>query len=156
LNKITVLAVGSPQGADQLAWFYAEQLQQQFTLKPDLGSMPECVILDRPGARLLEYFQGDGAVVLLDAVLDAAPAGTIREFSLSQLLDGEVLFSSHQFGVQQSLALAQALGTLPSTLKVWGISAGAEPLSMSPSQCRSLAQKAAAGFANSIKQLIDM
>jgi hydrogenase maturation protease len=87
----------------------------------------------RPGARIVEYqgepsglidaWQGEGDVVLVDAVSSGAPSGTVHRLDL---LEGPLppeLFraSTHHLGVPEVVELARALERLPSRLELYGI-----------------------------------
>jgi len=115
-----ILGVGSPFGADRLAWLAIDYLA-------GLG-LDDCELLklDRPGSALLANFQGIGHLILMDAVaLDAAPGGV-------SLLDPQQLdrlspaISSHGFGVAKAIDLAKQLNQLPERLQVVGIHTGAD------------------------------
>jgi len=140
---VKVLGVGSPHGADQLAWKVVEQLRQQTTLKPYLGNALDCVILNRPGPSLIDYLQSAPTVVIIDAALDGGPTGRVRQYSATELLESQIQFSSHQFGVQQSLALAQALSDLPEGLRVIAISVSDEYQAMTEPDCEQWAVRLA-------------
>jgi hydrogenase maturation protease len=61
-------------------------------------------------------------VILIDAVLTSAPAGTIHEWSVDEILAaGEPTSSTHGLGLAQAVALACNLGDLPSNLRLYGI-----------------------------------
>ncbi|MGD8909985.1 MAG: hydrogenase maturation protease [Chromatiales bacterium] len=115
-----ILGVGSPFGADRLAWEAIDHLAGM--------GMDNCELLklDRPGSGLLAYFTGVDSLILLDAVvLDTTPGGV-------SLLDGVQLrrldscTSSHGFGVVQAIDLAEKLGQLPERLQIVGIHTGAD------------------------------
>jgi hydrogenase maturation protease len=74
------------------------------------------------GADLLLAWAGADEVIVVDAVVSGAPAGTIH------VIDGTreapppaPLHSTHGLGVAQAVALAAALGSLPRILTIYGI-----------------------------------
>ncbi|EGV50125.1 hydrogenase maturation protease [Candidatus Endoriftia persephone] len=107
-----VIAVGSPFGADRVAWHAAEWLGAEL---PDV----EVVCLDRPGSALIPWLEE--SVVLLDALRAEGQPGQIRRLDLAELADPGQINAVHGFGVAQALALAQALGELPQRLLLLGI-----------------------------------
>ncbi|MES9972255.1 MAG: hydrogenase maturation protease [Candidatus Thiodiazotropha sp.] len=113
-----VIGIGSPFGADRLAWQAVDHLA-------GLG-LQDCELLklDRPGSQLVGYFQGVAQVVIIDAVrLSDRPGGVIN-IDLEQLHQLAYHTSSHGFGVAESIALAGKLGELPSRLHLLGIQTG--------------------------------
>jgi len=73
-------------------------------------------------SELMETWNGAGDVILVDAVVTGAPAGTV------QLWDGQHPMqrsrssaSTHGIGVAEAIELARTLGRLPARLRVYGI-----------------------------------
>ena len=124
MGSFGVFGIGSPFGADVIAW-------QVVALLP--GILPENMSnrlsyrnLDRPGVRLLDHLQHCSAAIILDAVqLDLEPACVlpVREEDFAAESSA---FSSHNFGLGETLVLGRCLGELPSLL-VLGISVGKDP-----------------------------
>ncbi|MFO8152283.1 hydrogenase maturation protease [Thioalkalivibrio sp.] len=113
-----IIGVGSPVTGDDLGWRAIEALRAA-----GLDRCAELLALDRPGPALLEYLQPDGAVILIDAMEAGLPPGSIRELRLDELVRAGRMPSSHDFGVADALALAQALKRLPRRLHVLGLQA---------------------------------
>jgi len=68
------------------------------------------VLAERDPARLVDHLEGPARVLLVDAVVRAAPPGTVELFRPEELAGAEVLpVSSHGVGVAQAVALARAL-----------------------------------------------
>jgi hydrogenase maturation protease len=115
-----ILGVGSPIGADRLAWEAIDHLAGM--------GLNECELLklDRPGSGLLAYFTGVDSLILLDAVaLDSTPGGvSLLDPMRLQRLDA--CTSSHGFGVAQAIGLAEQLDQLPERLQIVGIHTGAD------------------------------
>lgn len=117
---IRILGIGSPFGADRLAWQAIDHLAG---LALD-GC--ELVKLDRPGSGLLAAFRGVEHLILLDAVaIDAQPGG-VSLLDPRQLQRLSQSTSSHAFGVAQALDLAKQLDQLPERLQLVGIHTGAD------------------------------
>ncbi len=121
-----ILGVGSPFGADRLAWDAIDHLSGT-----DLGEV-ELVKLDRPGSGLLAYFNGVEQLILLDAVRFDTEPGGVSLLDPGQLDGVPSATSSHGFGVAQALELGRRLGCLPTRLQLVGIHTGAD-LSAPPS-----------------------
>ncbi len=80
----------------------------------------EWLVLERPGAALLHYFEGVETVVIVDALDSDKHEGVVR-IEPEQLLNEPALLSSHGFGVAEALQLAQALGQMPERLLIYGV-----------------------------------
>jgi len=127
MTMITVIGIGSPYGVDSVAWQVIENLQQDHalqTLSDDRISFIRC---DRPGAALIEYMRDKEYVILLDALLGGTP-GIVQEYSKQQLLglfkEQTTGLSSHDFGVAESIQLAEKLGAIPEKLSLLAIEVG--------------------------------
>ena len=111
-----ILGIGSPFGDDQAGWVVIEALQAL--------SLPDHIRLarlDRPGSRLIEYLGQYDRITLIDAVVtEDQPVGTWLPLSLDQLEQSQPA-SSHGLGLAQALALIQALGEWPPSLRIFGI-----------------------------------
>ena len=78
---------------------------------------------DAPG--LVSLWGPDDDVVVVDAIVSSAPPGTIVEIdALAAPLPADVSWATtHGAGVAEGIELARALGLLPKTLVVIGVSA---------------------------------
>lgn len=124
-HTVAIIGVGSPLGADQFGWQAVEWLQHSDLRKrfSDLQLIFEQS--DRPGVLLLQSLRGAYAAIIIDAMQAGLSAGTVRTFTPEQLLMQPTgLFSSHAFGVAESLALGAALGELPQCMLILGIETG--------------------------------
>ncbi len=71
---------------------------------------------------LLELWRGADDVILIDAVMTDAPAGTIHHWDVDQILTAEEsTTSTHGLGLAQAVALAHNLGNLPAKLRLYAI-----------------------------------
>lgn len=75
---------------------------------------------------LLSLWDKADAALLIDAVRSGAPPGTIHRLDASHApLPSPVRqASSHTLGIAEAIELARALGTLPPTIRVYGIEGG--------------------------------
>lgn len=113
-----LIGVGSPFGADRLAWLAVDHLSAL--------QLPDCELikLDRPGSQLLNYFHDGSKVILIDAVaLDETPGG-VSQLVLADLQLISASTSSHGFGVAQTLSLGMQLGQIPLDFHLIGIHTG--------------------------------
>jgi hydrogenase maturation protease len=77
------------------------------------------------GLALLESWSGAECVILVDAVISGAAAGSISVWDArtAPLSRDAFRASSHAFGVAEAVELGRALGRLPPSLKIYGIEA---------------------------------
>lgn len=105
---IRIIGIGSPFGDDAAGLEAAQQLAA------DPPPHTEVLVADRPGATLIDLFDGADAVILIDAARSGAPPGTIHDIDLHALrLHPVTLVSSHDLGVAETVQLAATLGRLP-------------------------------------------
>ena len=109
-----IICCGTPFRADDAAGFLvAERLQQ-------LGIEARMCVGD--GTDLLQAREGAEEVLLVNAVLSGARAGTIYEWHNCAQFQLNCA-SSHALGVAEGIALARALGRLPERLHIYSIEA---------------------------------
>jgi len=71
---------------------------------------------------LIEAWTGANDVVVIDAVVSGAPAGTVHVWDGQRLPTfATSAESTHGLGVAQAIKLAHSLGRLPQRLRVYGI-----------------------------------
>jgi len=75
---------------------------------------------------LLDAWDGDDIVFVVDAVTTGAPRGTIHEFTATEVggIPQRRAGSTHGFGLAMVVELARTLGRLPRQLTVVGIEGG--------------------------------
>ena len=85
-----------------------------------------CITHEGDGAALLERWQPDDRVVLVDCVRSAAAPGTIHRLDAleSNIPSDFFHYSSHAFGLAEAVEMARSLGRLPSHLLIYGIEGG--------------------------------
>lgn len=126
LPPVRVLGVGSPFGLDDLAWQVIEHLQSS----PQLESLVQqdhllLEKLDRPGVNLLSYFDQAEQLFVIDVMLhENIPPGEVVWYCMDDVSQAKLIHSSHGFGVQEALALAESLGQIPNELAIIAISLG--------------------------------
>ncbi len=124
-----IIGIGSPVAGDDLGWLAIDWLRNA-----GVDRHAELLTLDRPGPGLLDHLQPDARVILIDAMEAGLPAGTLRELALDDLLAQARPPSSHDLGLAETLALAQALEVLPRQLHLIGIQMTGEGASVPSSE----------------------
>ena len=112
-----IVGVGNRfRGDDAAGLAAAERLRER---------LPEARVVEREGdlARLLDDWEGEDAVIVVDAMSSDAPAGTVRRFEAHRapLPAAFARGSTHALGVAESVELARALGKLPPRVVIYGI-----------------------------------
>jgi hydrogenase maturation protease len=77
---------------------------------------------------LLEVWRGTEHAIVVDAMRSGAPPGTIARLAIADGADATLVAStrsSHSFGLAEAVALAGALGRLPSHLVIFGVESAA-------------------------------
>ena len=95
---------------------------------------------------LLDEMRSDEDVILVDAVVTGAPAGTIHRWDGTPPVQVSKSSSTHALGVTEALRLALSLGRLPRSLQFFGIEAqqfelGSPPSPMVKQAAEELAQQ---------------
>ncbi len=117
---IAIIALGNRfRGDDGVAIEIAE----------GLGPLPPgCTLSKNPGdaLALLDTWEDAALAIVLDAAMSGAPPGTIHHFGSGREAIPKNLgrCSSHGFGLAEAIALAEALGRLPSRLSIYAVEAG--------------------------------
>jgi hydrogenase maturation protease len=115
-----VIGVGSPFGDDTVGWAVLEALEAH-----PLPAGVELVRCGPPAAGLLGLLRGAREAVLVDAVDTGEPPGTLRCWEGAEVLEARSALSSHGLDLAAVLALGQALGELPSRLRLYGVAIAA-------------------------------
>ena len=102
-RSVRIFALGSPHGDDQVAWMIADRLSQDLTLQPLVHT------LATPWD-LVELLVPDCSVIVVDACVREATAGTVLRVNGSELATSPIARqSTHGGGLFESLELARAL-----------------------------------------------
>jgi hydrogenase maturation protease len=109
-----VIGCGNPErGDDGAGILVAERLRQ-------LGV--EAQVQSGEALSLIEAWNGADDVIVIDAVMTGAPAGTVHVWDDPQTpRPGASPASSHGLGVGEAIELARAIGRLPRRLRIYGI-----------------------------------
>ncbi|HJV88573.1 MAG TPA: hydrogenase maturation protease [Noviherbaspirillum sp.] len=124
MNAIRIIGIGSPFGADCIAWDAVDALEQSGTLIRFPRRVVETFRCGSPGTGLLPLLTGVQAAILIDAIITGAPPGTVHRIDPDELYLEARQISSHDLGVAETLALARTLGLLPEKLVIYGIETG--------------------------------
>ncbi len=115
---IRVVGAGSSHGDDQVGWRLAEGL----TGGEAMGL--EVAIIAEP-LELLDHLDGCAALIVLDACQTGRPPGTVTCLAWPDArLERAEGRSSHGFGLASALALAEAIGRLPSSVLLFTVEVG--------------------------------
>jgi hydrogenase maturation protease len=148
MSRLCILGVGSPSGDDQAGWLTVDALLQYGVPASDEIFIAK---LDRPGANLIPLLQDVTRVVLIDAMQGCGEPGRILRLDEQDWPGYRKGVSSHGFGVLDALSLAQALGSLPRRLDLYGIEIGsANPGATPGAEVQSAARRLAAQIAASL------
>ena len=120
-KRVRIIGIGSPVSGDELGLQLVERLRQDAAWHA--CDEIEWLLLERPGAALLQYFDEVETVCLIDALDGDDHQGVVR-IKAESLLAETGSFSSHQFGVAETLQLATTLKQLPPQLFIYGIAGG--------------------------------
>ncbi|RPJ02615.1 MAG: hydrogenase maturation protease [Chloroflexi bacterium] len=120
LSDTLILGVGNPlYGDDAVGVRVAHALQQRSDLPPHV------TVVDggTEGIGLIPLMETYRRVIVVDAVPMDVPPGTIRRFTWqdAHFLAPERALSLHQSDLTEALVLAEALGSLPHELVIYGI-----------------------------------
>jgi hydrogenase maturation protease len=113
--SIRIIGLGSDFGDDRVGFCAVEALGD-CALPPHV-TLHAC---GNPAADLLPLLAGTPQAILIDAVVDEGGAGRIRQCAASELATVGAA-SSHGVSVASMLSLAEALGALPPTLTILGV-----------------------------------
>lgn len=115
---VGVLGIGSPHGDDAVGWRLIERLQERCDL-------PAAVAAVTP-MRLLDHIQPEGDLVIVDACAVELPPGTLVRcvWPDPRIAVGRHR-STHEFGVAETLRMAEALGRLSGRVVVFGVAIAA-------------------------------
>ena len=117
---MTIIGVGSDWRGDDAAGLEVVRRLRQLGL-------PGTQLIEMHGepAGLLDRWEGEQQVVLIDAVRSGAPPGTIHRIDAGAAsLTGDLhRASSHHLSVADAIELGRVLGRLPESLELIGIEA---------------------------------
>jgi len=117
-ERIALIGYGHPSRGDDAAGpLVARRLRGMLPAEVEVRE----VIGD--GTALMEAWSGYDRVVVVDAVVSGAPAGTVHRLDGRRLSDSGDFSSpsSHALGLREAIRLAETLGRLPGRLDIIGI-----------------------------------
>ena len=126
MKKIKIIGLGNPfRGDDAVGNLVARQLL------PHQGPSVSIIEGGVAGLNLLHEMEGTDKLILIDAVSSQSEEGTITRFTVPQDLDtiGRLAWSpsgpsTHDWGLQEALTLANTMGDLPPYVVIYGIELG--------------------------------
>lgn len=106
-----VIGIGNrDRGDDAAGLLVADRLTSERT-----GLRSDCT-------DLMDLWEGEDEVVVVDAMRTGRPAGTVTRIDAAHTpLPAGQFGSSHSFGLAETVELARVLGTLPERLVIYGI-----------------------------------
>ena len=119
MPSVVLIGIGNELRGDDRAGLEAVRRVRECELPASVTAS----LHDREAVGLLELWKGADSVVLVDTVRSGAPPGTIYRLDASQapLPSLARRASSHTIGIGETIELARALRTLPSTILVYGV-----------------------------------
>jgi hydrogenase maturation protease len=110
-----LIGIGNPdRGDDAAGWEVARRVASWDVSRLTAGSLS-----------LIDLWQDDDEVVIVDAMKSGAPVGTVvRIDAICDRLPHGVFSSTHAFGPAAVVELARTMSRLPRSLIVYGIEAG--------------------------------
>jgi hydrogenase maturation protease len=117
--RVRVVGMGSPHGDDALAWSAIDRLEQSCRGRPELAFHRVM-----GGQQLLDLLDGQGTLILIDALSGGGAPGVVQRFSWpDERFQSSTTRSTHDFGAAEALRLAGVLGSLPGEITIFGIEA---------------------------------
>jgi len=144
-RPVRVVGVGSPLGDDGLAWEVVRKLRERQNVRKEIE-----VYMVEGGQRILDLLDGQGTLLLVDAVAAGARPGTIHRFQWpDQRVEALRPGSTHDLRPAEALRLAAALGIAPTRVVVFGIEV--ERLDLQPG----LSQSVMAAIPELVRRLVE-
>ena len=113
-----IIACGNPEcGDDAAGWLVAGHLGAM-GLEAVGASIHTCA---GQTTELLNILRSDEDLILVDAVVTGAPAGSLHHWDGVPTVASPSASSTHGLGVAEALRLARVLGRAPRSLRVYGI-----------------------------------
>jgi hydrogenase maturation protease len=121
-RAVVVIGIGNPLRGDDGAGLEAVRRLRDC----ELSGAITVHLHEGEAIGLLELWDRADAALLVDTAQSGAPPGTIHRLDASHapLASRIRRTSSHTVGVGEAIELARALGTLPATVRVYGIEGG--------------------------------
>lgn len=114
-SQILITGIGSPHGDDQVGWEIAKLIQKRNSDFVD-------VRLARTPDDLLDWMEGMKQLVICDACQGAGDIGSYHHWEWpSDQLETMKWSGTHNISLPIVLALAEELGRLPTSVRIWGV-----------------------------------
>lgn len=122
--NVLILGIGNLLLCDEGIGVHAVRCLAQRILPPGVE------VLDggTSGADLVDHLEGRTKVIVIDAASGDGPPGTIYRCEARDLIEQEGALSLHEFGLADSLHMAERLGCAPQRVVVLGV----QPATMEP------------------------
>ena len=122
--NVLILGIGNLLLSDEGVGVHAVRCLAQRELPPGVE------VLDggTSGADLVDHLDGRTKVVVIDAASGDGPPGTVYRCEARELIEQEGSLSLHEFGLADSLHMAERLGCAPQRVIVLGV----QPATMEP------------------------
>jgi len=122
--NVLILGIGNLLLSDEGVGVHAVRCLSERELPPGVE------VLDggTSGADLVDHLEGRTKVVVIDAASGDGPPGTVYRCEARELIEQEGALSLHEFGLADSLHMAERLGCAPQRVVVLGV----QPATMEP------------------------
>ncbi len=122
--KIVIVGIGNLLLSDEGVGVHAVRGLSQQELPPDVE------VLDggTSGADLVDHLEGRAKVIVIDAADGDGPPGTVYRCEARDLIEQQGSLSLHEFGLADSLHMAECLDCAPQRVIVLGV----QPATMEP------------------------
>ena len=123
-NNVLILGIGNLLLSDEGVGVHAVRCLAGRQLPPGVA------VLDggTSGADLVDHLEGRDRVVVIDAASGDGPPGTVYRCEAQDLIEKGRAMSLHEFGLADSLHMAEQLGCAPRRVVVLGV----QPATLAP------------------------
>lgn len=122
--RVLILGIGNLLLSDEGVGVHAVRCLARQVLPPGV----ELLDGGTSGADLVDHLEGRAKVVVIDAADGDGPPGTVYRCEARDLIEQEGELSLHEFGLADSLHMAERLGCAPRRVVVLGV----QPATMEP------------------------
>lgn len=122
--SVLILGIGNLLLSDEGIGIHAVRCLAERELPPGVE------VLDggTSGADLVDHLEGRTKVIVIDAASGDGPPGTVYRCEARELIEQEGSLSLHEFGLADSLHMAERLGCAPQRVIVLGV----QPATLEP------------------------
>jgi hydrogenase maturation protease len=113
-DPLLLVGLGSPHGDDQVGWLVIDEIAQ-------LIGGSTCRKAAAP-SDLFDWLDPYGCIEICDAIKSSNPIVTIKSWTWpAQELDGIAFVGTHDLPLLAMLHLAERVGRLPPSVRIWGL-----------------------------------